>query len=80
MNSWVVIDFLEEVHFDEYIWVDGKIGPENIPISCVVAVLYFPVKLLCDILNDGILCHWMILEILETLMTIFLRFLNLSMR
>ena len=75
-----MIDFLEEMHFDENVGVDGKIGPEDIPISCIVAVLYFPVELLCDILDDCVLCHWIDEDLLETLMTIFLRVLNLSMR
>ena len=75
-----MIDFLEEMHFDENVGVDGKIGPEDIPISCIVAVLYFPVELLCNILDYCILCHWIEVDVLETLMTIFLRVLNLSMR
>lgn len=80
MDAGVVVDLLEEVHFNQHVGVDGKIGPKYVPISGIVAVLQFPVEFLCDVGHYGVLGHCVEIGVLERLMTIFLRVLNLSIR
>ena len=75
-----MVDLLEEMHLDEDIWVYGKISPIDIPVTRFVAGLYFPAEVLCDFGDHGVLGHWVNEEVLEMLMTTFLRVLNLSMR
>ena len=57
MDAWVVIDFLEEVHFDEDIRINGEVGPKDIPVASFVRVLNFPVKLFSYIDYDRVLSH-----------------------
>ena len=80
MYSRVVVDLLEEVHLDENVGVDCEVGPIYVPVACVVAVLDLPVQALGHLDHHWVLRHWLAHNLLETLITIFFRFLNLSMR
>lgn len=75
-----MVDLLKQVHFDEDVRVDGKVSPEDVPIPGLVRILHFPVELLCDLDDYRVLSHCVNAKILETLITIFLRVLNLSIR
>lgn len=57
MDAGVVVDLLEEVHFDEDIWVDGEVSPVDIPVSSIVTILDFPVEFLGHFDNNGVLSH-----------------------
>lgn len=42
MHTRIVVDLLEEMHFNEDVRIYGEVGPINIPISSIVALLDFP--------------------------------------
>lgn len=58
MHTRIVVDFLEEVHFDEDIRIYGEVGPIDIPISSIVALLDPPFQRLCDLCHHWILSHY----------------------
>ena len=47
VDSWEMVNFLEEVHSDEDVGVDRVVGPEDIPVSRFDVGLDFPVEILC---------------------------------
>lgn len=57
VDAWVVVDLLEEMHFDEHIGIDGEVSPIDIPIACIVTILYFPVEFLSYFNHHRILSH-----------------------
>lgn len=57
MYSGVVVDLLEEMHLDEYVGVDGKISPVDVPITGLVTILDLPIQTLCHFRNHRVLRH-----------------------
>lgn len=58
MNSREMIDFLEQMHLDEYIGINTEICPVDIPIARIIAVLYFPPQLLGHLRHHWVLRHY----------------------
>ena len=42
VHARIMVDLLEEMHFDEDVRIDGEVSPINIPIYSIVALLDLP--------------------------------------
>lgn len=73
MYARVVVDLLEEVHFEEDVRQHCTVGPEYVPIPSVALGLDLPVEVLCDFAHDGVLSVYLALHSPETFMIIRLR-------
>lgn len=78
MDAGVVVDFLEEMHFDENVGVDCEVGPVDVPVACLVAILDLPVEFFGHLDHHWVLRHFIRRDVLETLITILFIVLNLS--
>ena len=74
MDAGEVADLLEEVHFDEGLGLDHGVGPEEIPVSLLPAVLYPPVEGFGHVAHHIVLGHCVRHRLLLTLITICLCF------
>lgn len=71
-----MVNFLMEVHTDEYIGVNREIRPEDVPVAGIWIALDSPAELLGHFRDDGVLGHCIIrLPLLETLIVIRFRFM-----
>lgn len=66
------------MHFYEDIWVNTEVCPIDIPIPGIITGLDPPSQALRDFRNNWILSHCINEWVLETLMVILFKFLNLS--
>lgn len=51
-----MVDLLVEVHAEEGVRFDLAVGPPDVPVAGPLIFLYDPSKLLCNFLDDGVLC------------------------